>query len=297
MKSFPELVVDAAVVPHGRRGVPAVVAMHRLAAEGHGGDGLRRLGAPRRAAAVSSRPAGASATTHVRDCVLVAADPSQELLGLGVLRVLEDPSNPWEAHGVATTADDVVSRIVTLKPRVLVATTQVGEAFPPYLVEAAEDRVRVILLAEDLNGRYEATLLRSGAQGVLALSASPALLLHATQTVLDGFTWMSQEATSLVVDEPRVRPLTPERRAVLVHLARHLSIGQVACEMQISESGVKSHVARIGRATGIMGVRALRLNADRLLAEDDIARFGLEPVVELKPSPRLHGVGREGSPG
>jgi DNA-binding NarL/FixJ family response regulator len=296
MNRFPELASDPDDVVVGRcRGVPPVVAMHRVAAVSRGRDGLRRITSARRPVGLA-RAGVASGTPLVRDRVLVAADPSQELVGCGVLRVLEAPSHPWEAHGVATTADDVVRRIVALRPDVLVATTQVGEAFPPYLVEAAGHRVRVILLAEDLTGRYEVTLLRLGAHGVVSLSVSPAGLVEATRTVLGGQLWVSQEAGPLMGAHPRTHRLTPERRAVLALLARDLSIGQVARELGISESGVKSHISRIGKATGITGVHALRANAERLLIQDEDGDVDVEPVVELKPTAWSQGVGREGSP-
>lgn len=211
-----------------------------------------------------------------RPRVLVAADPTQELLGNGVLRVLEDPSNPWEAHGVVVDADDLVRKIGSLRPDVLVATTQVGDGFPPYLVEGARSPVSVILVAEESSGRYEAALLRSGARGVVTFSTPPTRLVRATQVVLEGRTSMSREAAAILLDEPRVRPLTEERRRVLEVLARGVSIGEAARDLGLSESGVKSHIARIGKATGIVGVHALRVHAGRLLDEDDGSHVAVE---------------------
>jgi DNA-binding NarL/FixJ family response regulator len=297
MNRTPAFVAAPSMDPARRhRAVPAVVAMHRRAAASRGVDGLRALGSPRRVpdgSAVSST----SGEPVVRSRVLVAADPSQELLGFGVLRVLEQTGNPWEVHGVVVDPDELVRRIVEFRPDVLVATTQVGQAFPPYLVETSGHPSRVILLAEELNGRYEATLLCSGARGVLAFSTPPSGLVRATQEVLDGRTSVSSEAASILLDAPRARPLTEERRAVLRLLARGLSIGDAARELGVSESGVKSHIARIGRATGITGVHALRVNARRLLAEDEVAALGLDPVVYLKSSARSHGMDPEDAPG
>jgi DNA-binding NarL/FixJ family response regulator len=289
MSHFPEVVVEQEATTRGRhRPVPAVVAMHRRAAASRSRDGLLRLGSPRRILGDATASGAAPDGQLVPDRVLVAADPTQLLLGYGVLRVLEQPSNPWEAHGVVTNADELLRRIVALRPQVLIATTQVGEAFPPHLVEASQQPVRVLLLAEELNGRYEATLLRSGASGVLPFSTPPTGLVRATQDVLEGRTSVSSEAASIFYAQPRVRPLTQDRRKVLELLSRDLSIGQVARELGISESGVKSHISRIGKTTGITGVRALRVNARRLLSEDEIADLGLGPVVQLPPSRRSH---------
>jgi DNA-binding NarL/FixJ family response regulator len=136
-----------------------------------------------------------------------------------------------------------------------------------HLVEASQQPVRVILLAEELNGRYEATLLRSGASSVLPFSTQPTGLIRAIEHALEGRISVSSEAAPIFYTERRARPLTQDRRRVLELLERELSIGQVAKELGISESGVKSHITRIGKATGITGVRALRVNARRLLSD------------------------------
>ena len=90
--------------------------------------------------------------------------------------------------------DELAGRIASLQPHVLVATTQVGDAFPPYLAQDTGHPLRVILLAEELDDSYEAALLRHGAARVLPLYVAATDLIRVVHEVLYAGTSLSDEA-------------------------------------------------------------------------------------------------------
>jgi DNA-binding NarL/FixJ family response regulator len=99
--------------------------------------------------------------------------------------------------------------------------------------------------------------LNAGASGFLLKRSGPEELLAAIHTVAGGDSLLSPSVTRTVIDRmarqptPEIGPsrlldsLTPREREVLVLLARGLSNSEIAAELVIEESTVKTHVKRI----------------------------------------------------
>jgi len=119
------------------------------------------------------------------------------------------------------------------------------------------DPVRVIILTTFDLDEYVYAALRAGASGFLLKDVTPEHLAHAVRLVQEGDALLAPSITRRLVERfaspaqpPLVRggdleSLTPREREVLVQLAGGLSNLELARVLGLSESTVKTHVARI----------------------------------------------------
>jgi DNA-binding NarL/FixJ family response regulator len=124
-------------------------------------------------------------------------------------------------------------------------------------VTAASPDVKVVILTTFEQDDYIFGALNAGASGFLLKRSGPEELLAAIHTVAGGDSLLSPSVTRTVIDRmarqptPEIGPsrlldsLTPREREVLVLLARGLSNSEIAAELVIEESTVKTHVKRI----------------------------------------------------
>jgi RNA polymerase sigma factor (sigma-70 family) len=130
----------------------------------------------------------------------------------------------------------------------IAATRQVVDAVPS---------ARVVILTTFEDDDYIFGALTAGASGFLLKRTSPEELLAAIKAVAAGDSLLSPSVTRRVIDrmarlptgeavlDERLDELTPREREVLAQLARGLSNAEIADELVIEESTVKTHVKRI----------------------------------------------------
>ena len=123
-----------------------------------------------------------------------------------------------------------------------------------------EDPLRVVVVTTfDLDEHVYAAL-RGGASGFLLKDAGPALLVEAVRAAARGDALISPQITVRLLEqlsraeqppapEP-AEPLTPREEEVLRAVARGLTNHEVAGELVISLSTVKTHVAAIAAKLG-----------------------------------------------
>jgi DNA-binding NarL/FixJ family response regulator len=99
--------------------------------------------------------------------------------------------------------------------------------------------------------------LRAGASGFLLKRARPEELIAAVHTIARGDSLLSPSVTRRVIDRMAQQPipelddqakldeLTPREREVLELVARGLSNREIATELVVEESTIRSHVKRI----------------------------------------------------
>ncbi len=113
----------------------------------------------------------------------------------------------------------------------------------------------VVLTTFDLDN-YVFEALRSGAVGFLLKSGSPRRILSAVDEAGAGRGLIAPEVTRRLIgrfasqsprrpDDPRVAQLSPRELDVLLLIARGLSNAQIADELVLEETTVKSHVGRL----------------------------------------------------
>jgi DNA-binding NarL/FixJ family response regulator len=122
---------------------------------------------------------------------------------------------------------------------------------------AALPRARVVILTTFEDDDYVFGALAAGASGFLLKRTRPEDLIAAIHTVAEGDALLSPAVTRTVIDrmarqptpaEPnasRLGELTPREREVLELVARGLSNREIAAELVIEESTVKTHVRRV----------------------------------------------------
>lgn len=112
----------------------------------------------------------------------------------------------------------------------------------------------LVLTTFDLD-EYVYESLRAGASGFLLKDASPEALVDAIRTVASGDAVLSPAVTRRVIERysrmppptpgPALNELTAREREVLMLVARGLSNADIARELVVSETTVKTHVSRL----------------------------------------------------
>ena len=120
---------------------------------------------------------------------------------------------------------------------------------------AADDTARILILTTFDLDEYVYEALRAGASGFVLKDDSPEQLIAAIRTVAAGEALLSPTITKRVIQKfarmPRPAPpkelddLSEREREVFRLMARGLSNGEIAQELYISDTTVKTHVTHI----------------------------------------------------
>ena len=124
-------------------------------------------------------------------------------------------------------------------------------------VLSTSPEVKVLILTTFERDDYIFGALNAGASGFLLKRTSPEELIDGIHAVAVGDSLLSPSVTRRVIDRMATQPgadtpyderlaeLTPREREVLAQVARGLSNSEIAAELVIEESTVKTHVKRI----------------------------------------------------
>jgi DNA-binding NarL/FixJ family response regulator len=128
---------------------------------------------------------------------------------------------------------------------------------------ATTPAAKVVILTTFEDDEYIFGALSAGASGFLLKRTPPEELLAAIHTVAAGEALLSPSVTRVVIKQFVGRPqpppdaedplaeLTAREREVLAHLARGRSNREIAAELVIEETTVKTHVKRILMKLGL----------------------------------------------
>jgi DNA-binding NarL/FixJ family response regulator len=188
--------------------------------------------------------------------VLIVDDDDLMRAGLrAVLSSDETVDVVGEAGDGRAALDEVRSR----QPHVVLMDVRMphldGIAATRELLAASAD-VKVVILTTFEQDDYIFGALTAGASGFLLKRTRPEELVAAVRTIASGEALLSPSVTSRVIErvarqplagaaDPRIDSLTPREREVLGLLARGLANSEIAAELVIEESTVKTHVNRI----------------------------------------------------
>jgi DNA-binding NarL/FixJ family response regulator len=194
--------------------------------------------------------------------VLIADD--QDIVRTG-LTMLLNAQPDIEVVGAATDGRQAVSLARQLRPDVCLfdirmplmdgieATRQLAGP------DVADPLPIVVITTFDLD-EYVHGALRAGARGFLLKDAGPALLTQAIHAAADGDALIAPSVTVRLLaafahsrtGPPRqpIEPLTAREEEVLVPLARGRTNSEIATELYISASTVKTHLASLMRKLG-----------------------------------------------
>jgi two-component system nitrate/nitrite response regulator NarL len=153
-----------------------------------------------------------------------------------------------------------LSLIAELKPDVAVVDYQMPDFDGlALLAAAARDGLstRILLLSAAIDGSIVYGALEAGAAGYISKDASRAEIVEAVADVAAGRTVVPPELAAGLASEIRLRrqsaqPILSDReREVLSGFARGLSIPQIADELFLGASTVKTHTQRLYEKLGV----------------------------------------------
>lgn len=185
---------------------------------------------------------------------LLLAD--DQALVRGGLRLIVDAEPDMEVVGEAADGREAVELAVAVEPDIALMDIRMPgldgiEATRQLLAEVPETRV-VILTTFDLDD-YIVDAFRAGASGFLLKTVPPQQLVAAVRTIMEGDALLAPASTRRLIEQvarpPAVAPaldeLTVREHDVLRLLARGLTNAEIASELVVEPSTIKSHVASI----------------------------------------------------
>ncbi|MDQ1128747.1 response regulator transcription factor [Microbacterium sp. SORGH_AS_0888] len=208
----------------------------------------------------------------------------QELIRVGFRLVLEAEPD-LEVVGEAADGEAAVRAVAVHSPDVVLMDVRMprldGIAATERIVRA-HPRTRVLVLTTFDLDEYAFGALEAGAGGFLLKDAHRQELIGAIRAVSRGDAVLSPRVTRQVIDRmtrAQRRPpgpdplagLTERERDVFLAIGRGLTNGEIAQELYLSESTVKTHVGRVLAKTGSRDRVHAVILAHRLGLADDTA--------------------------
>ena len=189
-----------------------------------------------------------------------------ELMRAGLRAVLSS-DDEIEVVEEAGDGHQAVRRAKRSRPEVVLMDVRMPEldgiAATAELLAAAPE-AKVVILTTFEEDEYIHGALRAGASGFLLKRTSPEELTAAVHRIAAGEALLSPSVTRRVIDQmvarpmpqaegddPRLAELTPREREVLELIARGLSNREIAEELVVEETTVKTHVKRVLTKLGV----------------------------------------------
>jgi DNA-binding NarL/FixJ family response regulator len=189
--------------------------------------------------------------------VLIADD--DDLMRAGLVELLSNDAT-IEIIGQASTGREAVERTRRLAPDVVLMDIRMpdldGIAATRELTRVAP-RAKILILTIFEQDDYVFGALRAGASGFLLKRTRPEELIAAVHTIARGDSLLSASVTRRVIDRisqhpvpeladrAKVDTLTPRERDVLQLVARGFSNREIATELVVEESTIRSHMKQI----------------------------------------------------
>jgi DNA-binding NarL/FixJ family response regulator len=195
--------------------------------------------------------------------VLIADD--QELIRTG-FRMILDSEAGVEVVGEAATGAEAVALARELRPDVVLMDIRMPEldgieATRRVTAQDGEPPTRVLMLTTFDLDEYVFDALRAGASGFLLKDVRAEQLAAGVRMVAAGDALLAPAITRRLIEEfaaaPAARPspgldeLTPREFEVFQLVAKGMSNAEIAAQLVIGESTVKTHVARLLMKLGV----------------------------------------------
>jgi DNA-binding NarL/FixJ family response regulator len=195
--------------------------------------------------------------------VVVADD--QQLVRAGFRMILEVEPD-IEVVGEGSTGAEAVALVRELRPDVVLMDIRMPgldgiEATRRILADDRESRTSVLILTTFDLDEYVFDALRAGASGFLLKDVPPHQLAAGIRSVGEGDTLLAPSITRRLIEAfaprttvsspPGLADLTPREIEVFRLLACGMSNGEIAAQLIVGETTVKTHVTRILMKLGV----------------------------------------------
>jgi DNA-binding NarL/FixJ family response regulator len=196
--------------------------------------------------------------------VLIVDD--QALVRTGFRMILEAEAD-LEVVGEAADGLLAIDEARRLRPDVILMDVRMPELdgieATRRLLENGGSDARVVMLTTFDMDEYVYDALRAGASGFLLKDVPPEHLVDGIRAVANGDALLAPSITRRLVEEfvrsapPQTKPpagldqLTSREHEVLLLIARGMSNAEIAAELYVSETTVKTHVARVLMKLGL----------------------------------------------
>lgn len=196
---------------------------------------------------------------------LVVAD--DDPLARTALTTILGSAPDLEVVGSAGDGAEAVEAATRLRPDVVVMDIRMpilnGIDATRHLTSLRPAAGRVLVLTTFADEEYLLEALRAGASGFLLKNSSAEQLIGAVRTVAAGEALLAPGVTRLVIERylsaaaptpstaPMLEQLTPREIEVMTLMARGLSNREIADQLVLGETTVKTHVARIFTKLGV----------------------------------------------
>jgi DNA-binding NarL/FixJ family response regulator len=219
--------------------------------------------------------------------VLVADD--QALVRAGFVKLLE-PEHDLRVVAEAGDGLEAVEAVLRTRPDVVlmdIRMPRLDGIEATRRIRAREHAPRVIMLTTFDLDEYVFDALKAGASGFLLKDAPPEQLIGAVHVVADGDALLAPGITRRLVEEfarqptprpggpPELAELTAREREILTLIAHGGSNSEIAAQLVIGESTVKTHVGNILMKLGLRD----RVHAVVLAYETGLIRPGDDHVT------------------
>ena len=177
--------------------------------------------------------------------ILIADDHAVVRMGLAALFSSE---RDFAVIGQSSDGENAVRDVNQLRPDIVIMDLVMPKMDGVAATDAIHRRhpdIKIIILTTFGISDGIARALEVGASGALLKTSDGAELIKTIRGVLQGQTMISDDVRRLFANDPPAQGLTPRQLQVLEGMARGLSNGEIARQLDIRIDGVKQHVIAI----------------------------------------------------
>jgi DNA-binding NarL/FixJ family response regulator len=188
--------------------------------------------------------------------IRVALADDQALVRAGFRMIVESQPD-MQVAGEAADGQEAVDLVKREKPDVVLMDIRMPRMDGIAATRQVASTTRVVILTTYELDEYVFDALAAGASGFLLKAAPPEDLIRAIREVASGDALLAPSVTRRLIEEFAKRPepsarkpkelatLTEREVEVLREVARGLTNGEIAKELHVSETTIKTHVAHL----------------------------------------------------